>query len=526
MRKRAASVAAVPTADDRAGGESIPTLASILRARVYDVAIESPLEPAQRLSQQLGQPVLLKREDLQPVFSFKLRGAYNRMSSLSREEQERGVICSSAGNHAQGVALAAQRLGIAATVVMPTTTPEIKVEAVQRLGGSIVLCGDTYDDAQDEAHRRADDERLTFIHPFDDADVIAGQGTIGMELLRQCNPPPAAVYVPIGGGGLAAGVALYVKTVRPETQVVGVEPHDSASMTAALAAGEPVTLDHVGTFADGVAVRRVGDITFRLCRQHLDRIVRVDTDQICSAIRDVFRDTRSIAEPAGALALAGLLQDDSRPPGPLVALNCGANVNFDRLRHVAERADIGAQREALLGVEIPERAGSFLAFCRALGERQVTEFNYRFSGPGTARIFVGVETGGREVTRQLVGSLEAAGYRTTDLSADAMAKTHVRYMVGGTASLDDEMLFRFEFPERRGALLRFLEKVGVRWNISLFHYRNHGSDFGRVLVGIQIPQEDRSQLADHLQQVGYPYWNESENPAYALFLAGRGDAAS
>ncbi|MEM1248836.1 MAG: threonine ammonia-lyase, biosynthetic [Acidobacteriota bacterium] len=511
-------MAAAPAADPPTGSP-LPSLESILRARVYDVAIESPLEPARRLSQQLGQTILLKREDLQPVFSFKLRGAYNRMSSLTEDERQRGVICSSAGNHAQGVALAAEKLGVAATIVMPTTTPEIKVEAVERLGGTIVLAGDTYDDAQTEAHRRAREGQLTFIHPFDDADVIAGQGTIGMEILRQCSPPPAAVYVPIGGGGLAAGIALYIKTVHPEVQVVGVEPEDAASMTAAFEEGQPITLDHVGNFADGVAVRRVGDLTYRLCREHLDRIVRVGTDQTCSAIRDIFRDTRSIVEPAGALAVAGLLADGERPAGPLVALNCGANVNFDRLRHVAERADIGAQREALFGVEIPERPGSFLDFCKVLGERQVTEFNYRYSGPGTARIFVGVETGSPLITQQLVTALEGAGYPTTDLSADAMAKTHVRYMVGGTAALGDEVLYRFEFPERRGALLGFLERVGVRWNISLFHYRNHGSDFGRVLVGVQVPPADRAELARHLEQVGYPHWDESENPAYALFLA-------
>ncbi len=493
-------------------------LERILRAQVYDVALETPLEEARLLSEHLGQRVLLKREDLQPVFSFKLRGAYNRMVSLTPEEIERGVICSSAGNHAQGVALAARERGTHATIVMPLTTPAIKVEAVRALGGEIVLAGENYDAAFDEAQRLVRETGKIFVHPFDDPEVIAGQGTIGMEILRQCRQVPAAIYVPIGGGGLAAGIGAYVKAVRPEVELIGVEPEDSAGMKAAFEAGEPVTLPHVGTFADGVAVRRVGDETFRLCRQHVDRILTVTTDEMCAAIRDIFRDTRSIVEPAGALAVSAICNDPERPEGDLVALNCGANVNFDRLRHIAERADVGAQREVLLGVEIPERPGSFLRFCKVLGQRQVTEFNYRYAHPGVARIFVGVETRAATDREAICHALQEAGYGVHDLSDDAMAKTHVRYMVGGAAPLEDEVLYRFEFPERPGALLNFLESVGARWNISLFHYRNHGSDFGRVLTGIQVPPAQRPSLLEHLDQTGYPYWDESDNPAYALFL--------
>ena len=501
-------------------------LERILRARVYDVALETPLELAPRLSKQTGQNVLLKREDLQPVFSFKLRGAYNKIVGLSTEDRLRGVICSSAGNHAQGVALAALHCDIQATIVMPQTTASIKVDAVRELGGEIVLAGDTYDDAFARATEIASETGQIFVHPFDDPDVIAGQGTIGMEILRQCETPPAAIYVPIGGGGLAAGIAAYVKTVQPQVEIIGVEPEDAASMSAAFEANGPVTLDHVGNFADGVAVRRVGEETYRLCREHVDRIVLVTTDELCSAIRDIFRDTRSIVEPAGALSVAAITKDEQRPAGTLVAINCGANVNFDRLRHIAERAEVGAQREALLGVEIPERPGSFLEFCKAMGNRQITEFNYRFSEVGSARIFVGAEVASAAERVSLVNSLESAGYSTTDLSADAMAKTHVRYMVGGTAQLSNEVLYRFEFPERAGALLGFLEKIGTQWNITLFHYRNHGSDFGRILIGIDVPADERPDLASHLERSGVPFWEETDNPAYAMFLRRESAVAS
>jgi threonine dehydratase len=465
----------------------------ILKARVYDVAIESPLEVAPRLSRRLGNAVFFKREDLQPVFSFKLRGAYNKIANLDDETAHLGVICASAGNHAQGVALAARRRGISAVIVMPQTTPNIKVQAVLDLGGEVVLQGDDFDHAYEHALGIAAERGLTFIHPFDDPDVIAGQGTIGMEILRQCSAPPDAIFVPIGGGGLIAGIATYVKSLYPQVRIVGVEPVDAASMHDSLRAGERVTLERVGIFADGVAVRRVGAETFRLAQRYVDEVLLVTTDEICAAIQDIFEDNRTIAEPAGALAVAGIKQYVAREEckdRTLVALNCGANVNFDRLRHVAERADIGAQREALLAVEIPEEPGSFMRFCRLLGRRSVTEFNYRYDDARSARIFAGVAlAGGRREKEALLALVADAGYRVFDMSDDELAKLHVRYMVGGHAhGLADERLFRFEFPERPGALLRFLEAIGMHWNISLFHYRNHGSDYGRVLAGVQVPE--------------------------------------
>ncbi len=498
-------------------------LERILKASVYDVAIETPLEPARRLSARLGEQVLFKREDLQPVFSFKLRGAYNRISQLNAEERARGVIASSAGNHAQGVALAARRLGTRALIVMPTVTPTIKVQAVEALGAEILLHGENYDDAYAEARRRADAEGLVFIHPFDDPDVIAGQGTIGMEILRQRPTPPDTIFVPIGGGGLMAGIACYVKSLYPKVRIIGVEPKEAASMHAAFAAGAPVTLPEVGMFADGVAVRRVGEETFRLCRRYVDEIVLVSTDEICAAIRDIFEDTRILVEPAGALAVAGLKRWLADHPGQgrcHVTVNCGANVNFDRLKHIAERADIGEQREALLAVEIPERPGAFRAFCETIGRRNVTEFNYRYADSHTARIFVGVALrhGARE-KGELIAALQARGYPVTDLSDSELAKLHIRHMVGGHApGLRDEVLFRFQFPERPGALLRFLQAVGDRWNISLFHYRNHGSDYGRVLAGVQVPAADREAFESHLARLGYAHWDESTDPAYRLFL--------
>lgn len=498
--------------------------ARILDADVYDVAVRTPIEPAARLSARLGNSVLLKREDLQPIFSFKLRGAWNRINALSREQLAAGVICSSAGNHAQGVALAARRKGIRAVIAMPETTPSIKTDAVSTLGGEVRLHGDTYDDAYAYAVELAKAEGLTFIHPFDDPDVIAGQGTIGREILEQCVTPPQAIFVPIGGGGLASGIAAWVKSENPDVAVFGVEPEDSAAMSAAFDAGGPVTIGHVGIFADGVAVRRVGDETYRLCRQLLDGIVTVDTDHICAAVKDIYEDTRSIVEPAGALAVAGIkrwLEDSPRRDEVLVALNCGANMNFDRLRHIAERAAIGEDREMLLAAEIPEEPGSFRRFCQAIGKRSITEFNYRIADTDAARVFVGVELRrGAPERAAILEQLEAAHFPVVDLSDNEMAKLHVRHMVGGRGGrVENERLFRFEFPERPGALLDFLDAVGTDWNISLFHYRNHGADYGRVLAGIQVAAGEEGELEAHLEALGYAHWEESGNPAYRLFLA-------
>jgi threonine dehydratase len=495
----------------------------ILKARVYDVAIESPLEPAARLSQRLGNQVLLKREDLQPVFSFKLRGACNRIAHLTEGEAARGVICASAGNHAQGVALSARRRGIRATVVMPQTTPHIKVQAVIDLGAEVVLHGDDYDSAHERALQLASERALTLVHPFDDPDVIAGQGTIALEILRQAGADIDAIFVPVGGGGLIAGIAVYVKSLYPRIRIVGVEPEDAAGMHASLAAGEIVTLARVGIFADGVAVRRVGAEPFALARRHVDEVVLVDTDEICAAIQDLFEDTRSIVEPAGALSIAGakkIVARDGWTGRRIVTLLSGANMNFDRLRHVAERADLGAQREALIAVEIPERRGSFLEFCSALGRRSVTEFNYRYESPSGAQVFVGLALSRGAAEREtLVSGLRTAGYRVLDLTDNETAKLHVRYMVGGHArGIEDELLYRFEFPERPGALLQFLQAIGSRWNITLFHYRNHGSDHGRVLAGIQVPADERPVFVRHLNELHYEYSEETANPAYRLFL--------
>ena len=498
----------------------------ILTARVYDVARETPMEPARELSRRLGNEVLLKREDLQPVFSFKLRGAYNKISRMPAQKLARGVICASAGNHGQGVALAAQSRGVRALIVMPITTPSIKVKAVQALGGETVSHGQTYDDAYNHALEIAREQGLEFIHPFDDPDIIAGQGTVGMEMLRQAPEKLDAIFIPIGGGGLAAGVATYVKYLHPETRVIGVEPCDAASMHAALEAGEPVTLKQVGIFADGVSVRRVGDENFRLCKEFLDEVVLVTTDEICAAIKDIFSDTRSISEPSGALAVAGLKRYLELYPASgqkLAAIVTGANMNFDRLGHIAERANIGEHTEALFAVEIPEQPGSFLHFCEALGQRVVTEFNYRYGDDRQARIFVGIQLqhGNRE-REEVLSHLEASGYNTLDLSENELAKLHVRHMVGGYGpSLEDEHLFRFEFPERPGALMKFLKAVGSQWNISLFHYRNHGSDYGRVLAGVQVPGQDREEFDQHLSELGYAYWEETGNPAYRMFLGPR-----
>ncbi len=498
-------------------------LQRILKAKVYDVASETPLEAAPRLSRQLGNTVLLKREDLQPVFSFKLRGAYNKIAHLGSAVAARGVICASAGNHAQGVALGAKRRGVPAVIVMPQTTPTIKVEAVRDLGGEVVLHGDVFDAAYEHALQLGRERGLVFVHPFDDPDVIAGQGTIGMEILHQLRGEVEAIFVPVGGGGLIGGIAAYVKQLYPRVRIIGVEPEDAAAMYDSLRAGRRVTLERVGIFADGVAVRRVGEETFELARRYVDEMLLVNTDQICAAIQDVFQDTRSIPEPSGALALAGLKAWVAReqPRGQrLVAINSGANMNFDRLRHIAERADIGGAREALFAVEIPERPGSFLQFCEAIGQRSVTEFNYRYQNGERARIFVGCALQhGRAEADALVRELQAAGYPVVDMTDNEMAKLHVRYMVGGQApGLSDELLFRFEFPERPGALLGFLRAVGGAWNISLFHYRNHGSDYGRVLAGIQVPRAARGELLQHLNELHYPYTEETANPAYRMFL--------
>jgi threonine dehydratase len=495
----------------------------IARARVYDVAIESPLDGAPRLSARLGHDVLLKREDLQAVFSFKLRGAYNKISQTPEAILANGVICSSAGNHAQGVALAARRRGLRAVIVMPKTTPSIKVDAVIALGGEAVLHGTTYDDAAAHARELEAKQHLCFVHPFNDPDVIAGQATVAAELERQWPRVPDAVFVPVGGGGLICGIGLYLKHRYPSIKVIGVEPIESTSMHDSLRAGELVTLERVGTFADGVAVKRVGEETFRIAREVVDEIVLVSTDEICAAIKDIFEDVRVVVEPAGALAVAGMKRYAERNHGArstFIAINSGANMNFDRLRHVTERAEIGEHREALLAVEIPERPGAFLKFCEALGARNITEFNYRYAPGVTARIFVGVSLQrGQAEAAEIVAELTAQGYAVLDLSDNELAKLHIRHLVGGQVpGLKHELLYRFEFPERPGALLAFLQAVGDRWNISLFHYRNHGSDYGRVLAGVQVPPADRAEFARHLAKLGYACWDETENPAYRLFL--------
>ncbi|MBB1126210.1 threonine ammonia-lyase, biosynthetic [Thiospirillum jenense] len=498
-------------------------LERILTARVYDVAHETPLTRAPLLSRRLGNHVWLKREDLQPVFSFKLRGAYNKLHQLDATARARGVIAASAGNHAQGVALGAARLKIEAMIVMPLTTPTIKVQAVRQYGAHTVLYGDSYDEAYAHARALANERGLTFIHPFDDLDVIAGQGTIGMELLRQHPEPPAAIFVPVGGGGLIAGIAAYVKSLRPQVQIIGVEPAEAPTLHAALAAGEPIELPEVGLFADGVAVRRIGIEPFRIARTCVDAVILVTADEICAAIKDIYDDTRGIAEPAGALAIAGLkryVELNKISGQSLIAIESGANSNFDRLRHVAERAELGERREALLAVGIPERPGSFLTFCKALGKRQITEFNYRYSDVNTAHIFVGVELGGGiDGRHELIARLEKKGFPVLDMTDNETAKLHIRFMVGGhVAQIDNERLIRVEFPERPGALLRFLTQLDRQWNISLFHYRNHGAAYGRVLMGIQLAPEAMTDLTQLLNTLGYRYWDESNNPACRLFV--------
>ena len=498
-------------------------LERILQARrVYDVAVETPLERAPTLSARLHNTLLIKREDMQPVFSFKLRGAYNKMAQLPRAVLQRGVIAASAGNHAQGVALAAQRLRCAATIVMPVTSPQIKIAAVAARGARIVLHGDSYDDACTHALRLARRHRYTFVHPYDDPEVIAGQGTIGVEILRQARAPIDAIFVPIGGGGLIAGIATYVKRRRPGIRIIGVEPVDADSMYRSLKAGRRIKLAQVGLFADGVAVKQVGRETFRICRTLVDEVVRVDTDAMCAAIKDVFEDARAVLEPAGALAVAGAKAwvKRRRVRGKtLVAVASGANINFDRLRFVAEEAELGEQREAILAVTIPEKPGSFRKFCTLLGRRSITEFNYRYADASQAHVFVGVQVCDRAETAQLVRMLRRHGLQALDLSDNDLAKLHVRHLVGGHAPvLDHEILYRFEFPERPGALVNFLNSMRHGWNISLFHYRNHGADYGRVLVGMQVPPRDKRALKTFLARLGYPYGEETRNPAYRMFL--------
>ncbi|HHL45482.1 MAG TPA: threonine ammonia-lyase, biosynthetic [Gammaproteobacteria bacterium] len=495
----------------------------ILTSRVYDVARETPLEHAPALSGRLENRILLKREDLQQVFSFKLRGAYNKISTLTESERAKGVIAASAGNHAQGVALSARKLGIRSLIVMPKTTPDIKVNSVRDLGGEVVLHGSSYDDAYTHAIKLANEQGMTFIHPYDDRQVIAGQGTVAMEILRQHSGALHALFVPVGGGGLIAGMAAYVKNLRPDIRVIGVEPDDAPSMHHALARGERICLKHVGIFADGVAVRQVGEEPFRIARQCVDEMILVSTDEICAAIKDIFDDTRSIAEPAGALAVAGVkkyVQREGIRDKNIAAVLSGANMNFDRLRHVAERAELGERREALIGVTIPERPGSFRHFCGIIGLRAITEFNYRYSDPDVAHVFVGVQMQSGAIEKdELITRLQAADYPVVDMTDNEMAKMHVRYMVGGHAGrADHELLYRFEFPERPGALLRFLTRMGQNWNISLFHYRNHGADFGRILVGMQVPPPERGQFLHFLDELGYSYQEETQNPAYKLFL--------
>jgi threonine dehydratase len=502
---------------------AIDYLEKILTAQVYDVAIESPLEEAANLSRRLHNKVLLKREDMQQVFSFKLRGAYNKMAQLPKAQLKRGVIAASAGNHAQGVALSAQRLGCEATIVMPATTPQIKVDAVAARGASVVLHGDSYSDAYEHAMTLVKQQKLTFIHPYDDPDVIAGQGTVGMEILRQHSKPIHAIFVPVGGGGLIAGIAAYVKRLKPEIKIIGVEPVDADAMYQSLKKKDRVALSQVGIFADGVAVKQVGEETFRLCRKLVDEVILVSTDAICAAIKDVFEDTRSILEPAGALSVAGAklyAEREKLKDKTLVAIASGANMNFDRLRHVAERAELGEKREAVFAVTIPEKPGSFKKFCAMLGARSITEFNYRFKDPREAQVFVGVQVQNRAETDKLLAQLQQKGLSPVDLTDNEMAKLHVRHLVGGRApQATNEVLFRFEFPERPGALMNFLANMSRGWNISLFHYRNHGTDYGRVLVGLQVPPEDKPAFTDFLDKLGYAHWDESDNPAYKLFLA-------
>ncbi len=502
-------------------------LQKILTARVYDVAMETPLEIANTLSQRMENRIYFKREDMQSVFSFKLRGAYNKMAHLPPAQLKRGVICASAGNHAQGVALSAAKLGCRAVIVMPTTTPSVKIEAVKGRGGEVVLFGDSFTDAYNHALTLEKKLKLTFVHPFDDPYVIAGQGTVGMEILRQHADPIHAIFVAIGGGGLISGIAAYVKAVRPDIKIIGVQTTDSDAMARSIKAGRRITLPDVGLFSDGTAVKLVGEETFRITRQLVDDIILVDTDAVCTAIKDIFQDTRSIVEPAGALAVAGAKAYIERAKNTkkpirnqsLITIACGANMNFDRLRFVAEMADVGEAREAVFAVTIPEEHGSFRRFCEVIGPRNVTEFNYRISDAKSAHIFVGIQTGSADEPARIAKTFEKNGFGTLDLTHDELAKVHIRHLVGGKSSLaQDELLYRFEFPERPGALMRFLSTMNPNWNISLFHYRNQGGDVGRILVGLQVPKKEMKTFRAFLDKLGYRHWDESKNPLYKLFL--------
>jgi len=495
----------------------------ILNARIYDLAVETPLDVAHLLTDRTGNNVLLKREDLQPVFSFKIRGAYNRLLQLSDEQRRGGVVAASAGNHAQGLALAARHMGVNATIVMPQTTPAIKVNAVKRRGAKVVLVGDTYDEASTYAQNLVAEKGMTYVPPYDDPDVIAGQGTVAMELLRQHSGPIDAVFIPVGGGGLCAGMAAYIKYVRPETKVYAVEPEDAACLKAAMDAGRRVTLPQVGIFADGVAVAQIGKETFRVLKNSIDGVITATVDEMCAAIKDIFEDTRSITEPAGALSLAGLkkyVAETGCKDQTLVAIASGANTNFDRLRYISESTEIGEKREAILAVTIPEQPGSYRKFCSLLGKRAITEFNYRYSDSRDAHIFVGLQISpDKNDGAEIIEKLEKKGYRVVDMTDNEVAKMHIRHMVGGHApQANDEIVYRFEFPERPGALLNFLNKLAGRWNISMFHYRNHGAADGRVLVGLQVPENERRQLLTLLDDLGYPYSDESSNEAYTYFL--------
>lgn len=494
----------------------------ILTARVYDVAQETPLDYAANLSSRLNNKLLLKREDMQSVFSFKLRGAYNKMVKLPADMLAQGVIAASAGNHAQGVALGARQLGTRAIIVMPVTTPLVKINAVKARGGEVVLHGDTYDDAYAYARQLEAEKGLTFIHPFDDPDVIAGQGTIGMEILRQYQQPIDAIFVAIGGGGLISGIAAYIKRIRPEIKIIGVEPVDADAMNQSLRAGKRLRLSQVGLFADGVAVREVGEETFRLCQNYVDDIILVDTDDTCAAIKDVFEDTRSIVEPAGALAIAGAkayVEREQIAGQTLIAIACGANMNFDRLRFVAERAEYGERREAIFAVTIPEQPGSLRKFCECIGKRNLTEFNYRIADEKIAHIFVGMQIQNRSERSTMVQTFENCGFEILDLTDDELTKLHLRHMVGGRSPLaHNELLYRFEFPERPGALMKFVASMSPDWNISVFHYRNNGSDYGRIVVGVQVPPHEMDDWQAFLDTLGYTYWDENNNPAYKLFL--------
>ncbi len=499
-------------------------LEQILTACVYDVAQQTPLEPAPILSAHLDNQLLLKREDLQPVFSFKLRGAYNRIIRLPEASRERGVICASAGNHAQGVALSARRLGIEATIVMPRTTPQIKIDAVRRFGGNVVLHGDGYDAAASKAQELIETYGLTYIPPYDHPDVIAGQGTVGMEILHQHPRDIHAIFIPVGGGGLAAGIAVYISQLRPDIRIIGVEPEDTPTLASSLAEGRRARLDQVGLFADGVAVRQIGEHTYPILARHIDDVVLVSTDEICASIKEIFEETRSILEPAGALAAAGAKQYAAAHGirgETLVAINSGANMNFSRLAHVAERAELGEQREAVLAVTIPERPGAFREFCETIGERSITEFNYRMADPDTAHVYAGIALQYGDDERQgLIRQLRERGYSVLDLTRDEMAKVHIRHMVGGRGhGVESERIYRFEFPERPGALMQFLASLGGRWNISLFHYRNNGAAYGRVLCGIQVPPSEESAFEAFLRELHYQAAEETDNPAYKLFLS-------